>query len=167
VGRDTCLVVPNIYRPTFEEGERPEGFRARRARIGYELGTELIGASLWELPPGEVAYPYHFHYSDEELVIVLRGRPTLRTEQGLRELEEGEAVRFPVGETGAHQLLNRSGGTVAFIAISSHGRPDIVVYPDSDKLGVGERLPSGGGLRAFFRRADAVSYWDGENPPQS
>ncbi len=54
---------------------------------------------------------------------------------------------------------------MTFIAISSHGRPDIVVYPDSDKLGVGERLPSGGGLRAFFRRADGVGYWDGEKPP--
>jgi uncharacterized cupin superfamily protein len=157
--------VPNIHRPTFEEGERPEGFRARRARIGYELGSELIGASLWEIPPGEAAYPYHFHYADEELLIVLRGRPTLRTPDGLRELEEGEALRFPVGAAGAHQLINRSGETVAFLAISSHGRPDVIVYPDSDKVGVGERLPRGGGLRAFFRRSDEVGYWDGEQPP--
>jgi hypothetical protein len=33
--------MTNIYKPTFEEGERPEGFRSRRARIGYELSTEL------------------------------------------------------------------------------------------------------------------------------
>jgi uncharacterized cupin superfamily protein len=157
--------VPNIHRPTFEEGERPEGFRARRARIGYELGSELIGASLWEIPPGEAAYPYHFHYADEELVVVLRGRPTLRTPESLRELEEGEVLRFPVGEAGAHQVLNRTAETVAFLAISSHGRPDVVVYPDSDRLGVGERLPRGGGMRAFFRRSDAVGYWEGEQPP--
>jgi hypothetical protein len=67
--------MANIYRPEFEEGERPEGFRSRRARIGYELGSELIGASLWEVPPGEAAYPYHFHYADEELVIVLLDNP--------------------------------------------------------------------------------------------
>ncbi len=35
--------MPNVYRPTFEQGERPEGFRSRRARIGYELGSELRG----------------------------------------------------------------------------------------------------------------------------
>ena len=46
--------MANIRKPEFEPGERPEGFRSRRARIGYELGTELIGASLWELPAGEV-----------------------------------------------------------------------------------------------------------------
>jgi uncharacterized cupin superfamily protein len=157
--------MPNIYKPTFEEGERPEGFRGRRARIGYELGTELIGASLWELPPGEAAYPYHFHYSDEELLIVLSGRPSLRTPEGTRELEEGEALRFCLGEEGAHQILNRTEKVATFLAISSHGRTDVVVYPDSDKIGVGERLPKGGGLRAYFHRDDGVDYFDGEHYP--
>jgi uncharacterized cupin superfamily protein len=155
--------VPNVYRPTFEEGKRPEGFRSRRARIGYELGTELIGCSLWELPAGEAAYPYHFHYADEELVIVLSGRPTLRTPEGTRELEEGEALRFGLGEEGAHQIINRSEESVTLLAVSSHGRPDIVVYPDSDKIGVGERPPQGGGLRAFFKRSDGIGYFDGES----
>jgi uncharacterized cupin superfamily protein len=154
--------MPNIYRPEFEEGERPEGFRSRRARIGYDLGGEMIGCSLWEVPPGQAAYPYHFHFADEELVIVIRGRPTLRTPEGSRQLEEGEAVRFPLGEQGAHQILNLSDEPATFLAISSHGRPDIIIYPDSNKLGVGERLPHGGGLRAFFRREDAVDYFDRE-----
>jgi len=157
--------MPNIYRPEFEEGKRPEGFRGRRARIGYELGTELIGASLWEVPPGEAAYPYHFHYADEELVIVLSGRPSLRTPEGTRELETGEAVRFPLGEEGAHQILNRTDEAATFLAISSHGRPDIVVRPDADMIGVNERLSVGGGLRLYFKRGDAVDYWTGEEPP--
>jgi len=159
--------MANVYRPVFEEGERPEGFRSRRARIGYELGTELVGCSLWELPPGEAAYPYHFHYADEELVIVLSGRPTLRTPEGKREMEEGEAIRFPLGEKGAHQIFNHTDQPVTFLALSSHGRPDVVVYPDANKIGVGERLPEGGGLRAFFKRDDAVGYFEGENPPGS
>ncbi len=154
--------MPNIFKPSFEDGERPEGFRSRRARIGYELGTELIGCSLWELPPGEAAYPYHYHYSDEELVIVLSGRPTLRTPEGNRELEVGEALRFELGETGAHQIFNATDQPATFLAVSSHGRPDVVVYPDADKIGVGERLPEGGGLRAFFKRDDAVGYFEGE-----
>jgi uncharacterized cupin superfamily protein len=157
--------MPNIYRPTFEEGERPEGFRGRRARIGYELGTELIGASLWEVPPGEAAYPYHFHYSDEELVIVLSGRLSLRTPEGTRELETGEAVHFPLGEEGAHQIINRTEEVATFLAVSSHGRPDIVVRPDADMIGVNERLAAGGGLRLYFKRDDAVDYWTGEEPP--
>jgi uncharacterized cupin superfamily protein len=154
--------MPNIYAPNFEEDERPPGFRARRARIGYELGTEHLGCSLWELPPGEAAYPYHYHYADEELIVVVRGRPTLRTPAGTRRLDEGEAVGFPLGEPGAHALVNETDDAITFIAVSSSGRPDVVVYPDSNKIGVGERLPRGGGLREFFRREDAVDYWDRE-----
>jgi len=93
---------------------------------------------------------------------VLRGRPTLRTPDGTRELVEGEAVRFPLGEEGAHQLRNDTEEDVTFVAISSSGRPDVVVYPDANKIGVGERLPRGGGLREFFRRDGAVDYWDRE-----
>lgn len=133
--------MTNVYKPQFEDGERPEGFRSKRARIGYELGSELIGVSLWEVPPGEAAFPYHFHYADEELLIVLSGRPTLRNPNGVRELEEGECLRFPLGEEGAHQILNESEETATFLAISSSGRPDVVVQPDSGKIGVGERLP--------------------------
>ena len=155
--------MPNIYAPVFEKGERPAGFRSRRARIGYELGSEGIGCSLFELPPGEAAYPYHFHYADEEMVIVLSGRPTLRAPDGSRELDEGEVVWFPLGEDGAHQLRNDTDATVTFIALSTSGRPDVVVYPDSNKIGVGERRPRGGGLRAFFRREQAVDYWDRES----
>jgi uncharacterized cupin superfamily protein len=158
--------VPNIYRPEFEDDDRPEGFRSRRARIGYELGTELVGCSLWEIAAGEAAYPYHYHFADEELIIVVSGRPSLRTPEGTRELEPGEVAHFPLGEQGAHQLINRTDETVTLLAVSSHGRPDVVVYPDADKIGAAERLPRGGGLRLFFSRSQAVDYWDGERPPE-
>lgn len=157
---------PNVFDPQFEPGERPEGFRCRRARIGYELGSELLGLSLFELPPGEAAYPYHFHYADEEVVIVLEGRPTLRAPDGTRALEPGEAVHFPLGEAGAHQLRNDTGERVRFLALSSSGRPDVIVYPDSNKVGVGERLPRGGGLRAFFSADAGVDYWHDEPPAE-
>lgn len=157
--------MANIEDPDFQLRDGPPGFRSKRARIGYELGSETVGVSLWELPPGEAAYPYHFHYSDEEVVIVLRGRPTLRTPAGTRALEQGEAVRFPLGEEGAHQLYNEGAEPVRFLSVSSHGHPDIVVYPDSNKVSASERTPDGGGLRLFFDRDDAVDYWHGEEPP--
>jgi hypothetical protein len=53
----------------------------------------------------------------------------------------------------------------AFLAMSTTGEPDIVVYPDSGKVGPAERRE--GGLHLFFREADAVDYWEGESPPSS
>jgi uncharacterized cupin superfamily protein len=157
--------VPNINEPRFDEPREHEGFRALRARVGRQVGSERLGLSLWEVAPGEAAYPYHFHYTEEELVIVLQGRPSLRTSSGWRELAEGEVVAFLRGEAGGHQLVNRTNETVRFLALSTSGEPDIVSYPDSGKLGAFERRPRGEGLRAMFRAGDAVDYYDGERPP--
>jgi uncharacterized cupin superfamily protein len=157
--------VPNINEPRFDEPREHAGFRALRARVGRQAGSERLGLSLWEVAPGEAAYPYHFHYAEEELVIVLRGRPSLRTSSGWRELAEGEVVAFLRGEGGGHQLVNRTTETVRFLALSTSGEPDIVSYPDSGKLGAFERRPQGEGFRAMFRAGDAVDYYDGERPP--
>jgi uncharacterized cupin superfamily protein len=142
-----------------------DGFRARRVRIGHRLGTERLGASVWEVEPGQAAYPYHLHLAEEELVLVLAGRPSLRTPDGWRDLTEGDLVSFPRGEAGAHQIVNRTGEPVRFLAISTNGEPDLVVYPDSGKLGAAERRPDGSGFVSFFRLADAVDYYEGEAPP--
>jgi len=159
--------VANVNDPVFDEPREHRGFRCLRARVGRQAGSERLGLSLWELPPREAAYPYHHHLAEEELVLVLRGRPSLRTPDGWRELEEGEVVAFLRGECGGHQLVNRTEDTVRFLAFSTSGEPDVVIYPDSGKLGAFERLPEGGGLRKMFRVEDAVDYFEGEAPPVS
>jgi uncharacterized cupin superfamily protein len=157
--------VTNINYPAFDEPREHPGFRCRRARLSRQAGSERLGLSLWELAPGEAAYPYHYHLAEEELVLVLDGQLSLRTPDGWRELQTGEVVPFLRGEQGAHQLINRTEGTVRFLAFSSSGEPDIVIRPDSRTLGAYERLPDGGGLRAVFRLADEVDYYEGEQPP--
>ena len=82
-----------------------------------------------------------------------------------RRLGRGDVVSFPRGEGGAHQIVNRGSAPARFLAVSTNGDPDVVLYPDSGKLGVAERLPRGGGLSEYYRREDAVSYWEGETPP--
>jgi uncharacterized cupin superfamily protein len=158
--------VTNINEPIFDEPREHPGFRCQRARLSRQAGSERLGLSLWELPPGEAAYPYHYHLAEEELVLVLNGRPSLRTSDGWRELSEGEIVAFLRGERGGHQLVNRTQETVRFLAFSTSGEPDIVIYPDSNKLGAFERLPHGQGLRAMFRLGDTVDYHEGEQPPR-
>jgi uncharacterized cupin superfamily protein len=157
--------MPNINDPIFDEPREHPGFQCLRARVSRQAGSERLGLSLWELPPGEAAYPYHYHLAEEELLLVLDGRPSLRTPDGWRKLDSGEVVAFPRGEPGGHQLVNRTPDTVRFLALSTNGEPDIVIYPDSGKLGANERLPDGGGLRAMFRMTDTVEYHEGERAP--
>jgi uncharacterized cupin superfamily protein len=89
-----------------EWGEQPEDWSGGGAlqRRFVESGHEL-GASLYELDPGDFMV-YHAHHGSEELLIVLRGRPTLRTPEGERELREGDVVHFPTGPGGAHGVRN-------------------------------------------------------------
>jgi uncharacterized cupin superfamily protein len=144
---------PNVFAPEWDD----PGARVRRASLGARLGTERLGLSLWELPPGEAAYPYHFHLAEEELLVVLAGAPLLRTPDGERTLAEGDVVAFPVGEAGAHELRNPGDADARFLAVSAQGTADVVVYPDEDIIATTDRRRDGTGLRAFFRREDAVA----------
>jgi uncharacterized cupin superfamily protein len=136
-GRE-AVVMPNIFEPDFNQRREHPGFRARRARLGWELATQRLGASVWEIELGEAAYPYHYHLAEEELLVVLLGRPSVRTDGAWRELEPGDVLSFPRGEDGAHQVANWSDVTARFLAVSTSDAPDLVVYPDSRKLGAFE-----------------------------
>jgi uncharacterized cupin superfamily protein len=154
--------MPNILEPDFDQLRDHPGFDCRRAHVGRQAGAQRLGASVWDVPPGQAACPYHFHLVEEELLFVLSGRPSLRGPDGWRELEPGEVVSFPAGEAGAHQIVNRSEQEVRLLIASLSGVPEICIYPDSDKLGVFE---DSGGLRELYRRSDAVDYYEGEEPP--
>jgi uncharacterized cupin superfamily protein len=136
--------------------EQP-GFTRRHVAIGGRLGAEKLGGTLYEVPPGESSCPYHFHLGLEEWLLVVGGRPTLRTPQGERELEPGEVVCFPEGESGAHKLENRSDESVRVLFLSTKQDPYVTYYPDSDKVGVRSQAE-----RPTFRRGDEVDYFEGE-----
>jgi len=154
--------MPNLGEAEFED-RGVDGFRVRRARLAQQAGAKKIGMSLWEIPPGEAAYPYHWHVVDEEVIVVLDDGLSLRGADGdWRSLPAGEVVAFPVGEEGGHQLWNRGESTARFLSISSGPSEgdDIVIYPDSDKIGVYAQ-----NVYELYRRDAAVDYWEGEIPP--
>ena len=85
-----------------------QGYRYRVAAIGPRLGASLMGGSLYELPPGEKNAPYHYELGCEEWLLVVSGRPTLRSPDGEQELAPGDVAVFPEGPAGAHQVVNRT-----------------------------------------------------------
>lgn len=133
-----------------------DGFRVRRAPLAHAAGAKQIGMSLWDLPPGEAAYPYHWHVVDEEVIVVLDDGLSLRGPDGeWRAWPHGEVVAFPVGGQGGHQLWNRGESPARFLSISSGPSEghDIVLYPDSGKVGIFayDRYD-------LYRRKGAVDY---------
>lgn len=136
----------------------PAGYDTGYARVGPLIGSKELGLSVYELPPGQSICPYHYELGFDEWLIVLSGRPTLRTPAGERELRPWDVAFFPDGEAGAHKVTNRSGETLRVAILSNKGDPGAAIYPDSDKIGI---FPP----NKLFRLADAVDYWEGEVAP--
>jgi uncharacterized cupin superfamily protein len=132
-----------------------DGWRVRSTRVGDELGSRMIGGSIYELPSGERSFPFHYHHGVEEWLLVVSGTPSVRTPSGTQKLEPGDVLCFPPGAEGAHDVT----GPGRVLIVSSGGPPSISVYPESDKLGT--RSGDADDTRNF-RRADAVDYWEGE-----
>jgi uncharacterized cupin superfamily protein len=133
--------VANVYDPNWDaEQDRPP-FRWRRARVGRQVGARQLGASVFELAPGDSTFPLHVHHANEELIVVVAGRPTLRTLRGERELEPGEVVGCPAGRAGAHRLDNRSEESVRVMVVSTMCSPEINEYPDSGKVWLRDFAP--------------------------
>ena len=155
--------MPKLFNLSGDEWDRVEereGWRSKDAWVGAKLDSELLGASMYELEPGDRLWPYHTHHANEEWLIVLRGRPTLRTPDGEQELTEGDVVAFPRGKDGAHQIRNATDAPIRVLMLSTLIAPDIVEYPDSGKVGArsvaGERI-------LLSRPGPILDYWDGED----
>jgi uncharacterized cupin superfamily protein len=153
----------NIWDVELEEFAKRGPFDSSRARL-VDPATARLGASVWEIAPQSTQLPYHFHHLQEELLVVLRGTPTLRTSDGERELREGDVVHFPTGPRGAHTLFNRTDEPVRVLWVSELADAEIAEYPDSGKIRAVTRGESQNvdRLAANFRLDEAVDYLEGE-----
>jgi uncharacterized cupin superfamily protein len=146
----------NLYEvETARDEDDAPGYETASARIGPLIGATDLGATVYDLAPGQSVCPYHYEYGFEEWLIVLTGNPILRDPDGEHQLAPGDVVLFPEGPDGAHNVTNRTDEPVRIAIASNKGEPGVAVYPDSGKVGVWP-------LNKIFRLADAVDYWDGE-----
>ena len=146
------MIVNLLDAESGDQNDR-EGFRFFDRWVGSKLGAELLGCSLYDVPPGEQLWPYHYHLGNEEWAVVVAGRPTVRTPEGERELTPGDIGAFAEGAAGAHTFLNRTDADARVALFSTLNRTTLPVYVDSDKVGANRKV---------FRMRDAVDYWDGE-----
>jgi uncharacterized cupin superfamily protein len=135
----------------------------RMMHVGRRLGSELLGATVFEIEPG-VRGVSHFHHGNEEWALVLAGTVTLRTEDGRRELKPGDVAVFRRGPQGVHALTNNSGSVCRVAIFSSMVHPDVVEYPEAGVVGAfaGDAPTAGrdAPFEAFFRASDGIAYGD-------
>jgi uncharacterized cupin superfamily protein len=151
----------------WDEQSRGEKFGYRRKQLGSAAGSEKLGCSLYEVPPRRRAWPYHYHLANEEAIYVLEGSGMLRIGGEEIWVSEGDYVALPARAEGAHQLINSSEAGLRYLCFSTMVEPDVMVYPDSGKVGIfGGAAPGGPKekrtLSKFLWSGAEVGYYDGE-----
>jgi uncharacterized cupin superfamily protein len=151
----------NVFASSDWENENDrEGYRHKVTAFGKGLGARLLGGSLYELPPGEKTWPYHYEQGSEEWLLVVAGKPTLRSPDGEQVLEPGDVAVFPEGPSGAHQVINETDESARVVLFSSKSPLAVVHYPDSSKVGI---WTQGDGYQALLRNEPKLDYWEGED----
>lgn len=140
-----------------------EQFGAALGSITNLLGMRKLGCSLVELEPGMRAWPFHLHYGQEELFVVLAGEGTLRYDDNESPIRTGDVIFAPTGERTAHQIINTSERQLRYLALSSMEDPEICYYPDSDKYGSYSGDSSAPGrLKFMAAQSSGIDYWQDE-----
>jgi|SRR5437588_8295765 len=132
-----------------EQAEDWSGGGAVAKRLPRADEKPGLGATVYELDPGDFVV-YHFHHAWEELLVVLRGEPTVRTPGGERRLAEGDAVYFPLGPDGAHGVKNETDERVRVLMASTLSSPEVCEYPDLRQITAQARTESMTGERLWL-----------------
>jgi uncharacterized cupin superfamily protein len=122
-----------------------------------------LGAGIDILPPGKRACPYHFHYAQEEMFVILEGEGTLRVAGEMIPIRAGDVIDIPPGPEYPHQIINTSDAPLKYLSISTQELPEVCEYPDSGKYVAFARVTGALLEGGRMHRPDTdLDYWDGE-----
>jgi uncharacterized cupin superfamily protein len=142
--------VDRVPTEDFSKGER---FASRFRQLGEFGGAARVGVCMETLEPGKQACPAHYHMLEEEHLMILEGSLTLRLGEKSYEMSAGHYVCFPAGQKAAHALINNSNAPCRYLLIGERNPHDVIVYPDSGRVGV--RLTGEG-----YRKSATMDYWE-------
>lgn len=126
-------VVAREVAPRSKPSNYPEPFASRvmgrtKRQLGDVFGLSNFGVNLTELAPGAESALLHKHSKQDEMIYILQGYPTLRTEDGEKALVPGMCAEFPA-DGSAHQLINRTDAPVIYLEIGDRTPDDEGSYP--------------------------------------
>ena len=136
---------------SYAQGDR---FGIRYQQLGQFGGGTHVGVCMEVLEPGKEACPTHYHMLEEEHLLILEGKATLRLGDKTFELAPGSYACFPAGQKVGHTLVNRGDAPCRYLVIGERNDHDVIVYPESGRVSV--RLTGEG-----YRKSATMEYWDG------
>lgn len=132
-------------------------------QVSEELGRKPKSTDLNErhpfdveicrIPPGKIPYPYHSHSAQWEFYHVISGAGTIRHQEGITQIEPGDAFLFKPGEP--HQIANTGKQDLIVYVVADNPFGESCYYPDSKKWCVNSP-------ESRVMRSEALDYFDGE-----
>ena len=162
--RDKNII--NVNDLDWQSGGNGDKFVFQRKWFTPSTGAQKLGCSLYRVPPGKTAFPYHKHFTNEEAIYVLAGKGTMRLDDEEFQVGPGDYIALPP-EGPNHQLINNGSDDLEYLCLSTMIHPDITLFPDSDKVIAFAGSGPGGdkSVRTFFgiyKAGSEVDYYDGE-----
>jgi uncharacterized cupin superfamily protein len=123
--------------PRTKPSNYPEPFFSRmkgrlKRPLGDLFGLTNFGVNLTTLSPGAVSALRHAHSKQDEFIYILRGDPTLVTDEGRTRLSPGMCAGFKAGTGNGHHLVNETGADVVYLEAGDRTPGDEGSYPDDD-----------------------------------
>lgn len=119
---------PSVYPEPF--ATRMSG-RSKR-QLGEVFGLANFGVNLTHLAPGACSALRHAHTKQDEFVYILKGSPSLYTNDGCTPLAPGMCAGFKAGNGDAHRLVNETQDEVVYLEVGDRTAGDETSYPDDD-----------------------------------
>ena len=108
---------------------------------------------ICRIPPGKTPYPYGSHSAQWEFYHVISGAGKVRHQDGMTDIESGDAFLFKPGEP--HQLINDGAQDLIIYVVADNPIGESTYFPDSNKWMV--QSPE----RKIIR-SGGLDYFDGE-----
>ena len=152
------VLITNADKLTVKHQNVHEDYEYYKKTVLSGNNGNKCNVSVYEVPPGKSAYPYHYHYQSEEVFYIISGVGLLRTPDGEITVNAGDILAFPACESGAHKLTNSSETEMlVYIDFGTYHSPEVSFMPDSNKT-----ILYGKGLRKNMKNGTEVDYYDGE-----
>ena len=147
----------NLIKPKHKCEHEPYEYNKYEVTKGSKKNQ--CSAIIYEIPPLKANYPYHYHLKNEEVFYIISGKGILETPNGNKKISAGDIIVCPPSEKSAHKIINSSQtDMLVYFECDTVHSPDVVYYPNSDKIGV----LVDGKQSTFFRNNTNVPYFEGE-----
>jgi uncharacterized cupin superfamily protein len=155
-------LIRNFNDVPLQDERREPLYQSQSARLGTGTAAQKLGASVDIVPPGKRSCPYHFHYAQEEMFVVVEGQGTLRVAGQMLPIKSGDVIFIPPGPEYPHQIINTSNAPLKYLSISTRETPEVCEYPDSGKYQAMVTIKGARAFTAVHRPQTRLDYWEGE-----